>query len=716
MVPTVYFIENFNPISWAFSIWPRLFWQRFNKHQTVTACFIFDGLPLAVVLAKLSALITGVPVSKLEFRLANMKNQARESVRWRIVYGDLLRVQKSATATFAFRELTRNEGGLGRITDYLKKRLIDSSYWSRGNLWRSVHLIRVCQWYTEHQDRHVLRSEKGKDAVPQKKHRAKLFLEQIPWMGALDELAQECGVSIVPVRRSMNLRSRWRGIMPRWALDLARKFRYFQFGAPTRPTSPQFGATDEGRRARVAFEYYGQGNLDNPERHSDLFFWQQSTLDGADLLALLQFPQFPMNEQNWKEFATHGIGAIKLHPAASAVPGIPAYISTSSGRITSMISVPLHGPEGQWVRREEAQFQLLKERWRELFKQERLKVSLNWYKYTADHFAISDAMEDAGGISCIYQRAYEADPSAQNTISADIVFGFSQGVAGLERISGSQIKYHVTTGYLGDHRFELVRGNSQRIRKNLRDHGAKKILAFLDENSSDDPRWAPGHQFMQADYEFLLNKLLEEDWLGLVLKPKVPRTLRRRLGPVSKLLQQAEATGRCFIFEAHENAPPHGWHPPAEAGLASDLAVHGDLTAGTAGVECALAGVPTLLYDPMGWPSSPLYNLGLGETVFTDWETLWSACQRRLSDADGTSTIGDWTPLLDDIDPFRDGRASERIGTYVSWLLEGFRSGFDRERVMANAAERYCAAWGDDKITQVNWKQDPQIHQRGSSG
>ena len=57
--------------------------------------------------------------------------------------------------------------------------------------------------------------------------------------------------------------------------------------------------------------------------------------------------------------------------------------------------------------------------------------------------------------------------------------------------------------------------------------------------------------------------------------------------------------------------------------------------------------------------------------------------------------------MLDELDPFRDGRAAERMGTYLQWLIEGFRDGRDREAIMADAAERYCTTWGSDKVTQV---------------
>ena len=64
--------------------------------------------------------------------------------------------------------------------------------------------------------------------------------------------------------------------------------------------------------------------------------------------------------------------------------------------------------------------------------------------------------------------------------------------------------------------------------------------------------------------------------------------------------------------------------------------------------------------------------------------------------------FGDWSPMLEELDPFRDGRAAERMGTYLHWLIEGYKAGLERETVLADAAERYCARWGEDKITAVN--------------
>ena len=63
--------------------------------------------------------------------------------------------------------------------------------------------------------------------------------------------------------------------------------------------------------------------------------------------------------------------------------------------------------------------------------------------------------------------------------------------------------------------------------------------------------------------------------------------------------------------------------------------------------------------------------------------------------------------MLDELDPFRDGRAAERMGTYLQWLLEGFAAGLHRDTVMADAAERYAAQWGRDMIVNIGTTERP---------
>jgi len=64
----------------------------------------------------------------------------------------------------------------------------------------------------------------------------------------------------------------------------------------------------------------------------------------------------------------------------------------------------------------------------------------------------------------------------------------------------------------------------------------------------------------------------------------------------------------------------------------------------------------------------------------------------------GIDGFGDWSSIINDLDPFRDGNAAKRMGDYLHWLVQGFEEGLERETVMANAAEKYRKLWGNDKV------------------
>jgi hypothetical protein len=131
-------------------------------------------------------------------------------------------------------------------------------------------------------------------------------------------------------------------------------------------------------------------------------------------------------------------------------------------------------------------------------------------------------------------------------------------------------------------------------------------------------------------------------------------------------------------------------------------------------MEAALAGVPTLLLDRDGWPVSPLYRLGVGQVVFTSWPDLWAACQAHWRDPHGVPGLGDWTPMLDELDPFRDGLAARRMGNYLRDLLQGLQSGESRETVLARTAECYARQWGPDKVMRIgDSPREPAVSRMG---
>jgi hypothetical protein len=398
--------------------------------------------------------------------------------------------------------------------------------------------------------------------------------------------------------------------------------------------------------------------------------------------------------------------AVALNPGATAVSDVPVFSrSTGSGGtpdkhlITGAIDQEImRSPEGMALSSKLSDYRSIRDYWAKLFKHFNAKVYVTWYKFDGNHCAIADALQELGGITAIYQRSYQPYPFPQAVVNADLAFVYSPSMNAVERSGKSEIRYQITTGYMGDHRIPLLRDKPNSVSDSLRKQGAKWVLAFFDENSAEDTRWNTGHGLVRENYEFLLQKVLSEPWFGLIIKPKNTGTLRRRLGPVAELLNQAISTGRCYLYEA---GPFQSIHTPTEAAMQADLVVHGHLCAATAGMEAALAGVPTLLMDREGCTASPINRLGIGQVVFKDWDEMWEKSSEHWSTPGGLLGFGDWSSMLEELDPFRDGRAAERMGEYLRWVIEGFQQGLDRETVMADAAERYCAEWGSDKITEL---------------
>jgi hypothetical protein len=706
MKPALYFIEHLTLRAWVFNLWPRLFWSRIRQENRITRCYVIDGSGLSILIAKGTAWVIGTAVEKLAFSLVDVQDESGALIGLRILHQDMEEVQQYLMAGPEYQELDRLGILQDRLPIFLTKGITSATWNERSNTWRALLLVQLSAWKTK---------QMGSEGIP-----PILVLNRRPWISAITKYAHQNGVTVIPIRPPVSLQNILRRRVHPEIINTLRllRYRWRQQGLlssvqslfkpkPAAPgndpssSSQQSGITAQDPPLRVAVEYYGQLNLNHPELHSDLFFWQKSSMPGRDILLTFAYPADPLDEQKWVELKQHGIGAAVLHPGATTLPHLPVFTHrpVRNQTLPEGVSTAPNGLEQAWLKEQIANYQTLRSYWTSLFEIYGVRVYVTWSKNGGTHCAIADALQSLGGVTAIYQRSYESHPSPLTTVGADIVFGFSPAVAEIERRSNSVIRYHVTTGYLGDHRFPLLKSNAPTVRDQLQQHGAKHILCYTDENSGDDSRWHTGHPFMQMNYAFLLEKLMTNPWLGLVIKPKTPQTLHLRLGPVAELLKEAEATGRCHVFEG---GAIQGSYPPVAAGLAADVAIHGHLCAGTAGVELALAGTPTLLLDREGWPTSPLYQLGKGQVVFTDWEQLWEACTQHWATPGGIPGFGDWSSMLDELDPFRDGRAAERMGSYVQWLIEGFQSGLDRETIMADAAERYCAMWGRDKISEVN--------------
>jgi hypothetical protein len=659
----------------------RLLGRRLLKVEKADIYYI-DASKLGLHLSNLFKL----PLKILDFKLVDIRDEKDDLIRLRIAYFDFTEVQKKILKHPLFKQVIDACGSSSYLPQFLTKRISSFDLGTHDTVWRAMLLVHIALWQ---------KKQIGTDERPI------LFMRRRIWQEDINAYAKAQGVLPIVVsnmhysvktvvvmlcaRYMEGLRGVWMALKSGGILGLGR------FVA-ARYKNPSI-------KAPLAVEYYGHLNADSPELYSDMFFVQESDIEFSDTAFLFHLAQDPINEQKKALIDKLKLKAIALNPLAAKTRNTEMFSHWPMKNLPNLPQVPdsFNWRQSSWIRQQINLYAGQYDFWIDLFLRYETKVYVSWFNTHAAHCAISEAIFDASGVSVIYQRSYQELPSIETSIGADIAFAFSPLTSELERASLSKIKYHVVVGYMGDHRFELLKPKALELRRQLIEQGAVKIITFFDENSANDSRWHTGHEFMRDNYRFILTKLLEDPTLGIILKPKVPSSLRRRLGPDADLLQKALSTGRCLLLEG---GALHSSYPPALAALASDVTIHGHLCAATAGIESALAGVPTLLLDREGWSFSRLYALPGGKVVFKDWEHLWSAMSEHFKKP--VSGFGDWSPIINEIDPFRDGLAARRMGTYIQWLLEGFKAGLDRETVLANAAEQYASVWGKDKITSIN--------------
>ncbi|MDP3244330.1 MAG: hypothetical protein Q8M83_01585 [bacterium] len=691
-------IERLTVSSWLIYFLPYLI----SRRKEIKKIYFIDATKLGHFLARSTLLFFKIPFNKLKFKLVDIRDENGNLIRLRVEFFDFAEVKKEIFQSPLFQALLNNKNIVDALPAYLAKKIARFIYPFRDTIWRGLLIVHIANWQTRQE----------KDIQP---GAVWLFMERRLWMGAIKNYAAKYQVEIISTRnffyicglmfeRLVGYQRRTLKVVCIFLQQKAWLIKQliFERESLTINNAEKYGLKKEKSfPPKLGVEYYGHLNLDRHELKSDLFFLQGSDLLTEDILLLFKLPTLPLGEQEFKETKKHNIDVAVIDPRGTTISGVlmfnhwgSAIKKTSLSGISSKL---LNTPDGIWLRQEKVMYDLEYNYWFDVFARYNIKVYMTWEKFSATHIPITKALRDNQGISAIYTRSFEEFPSPGLMTRADIFFAFSKNSVEVERQSGSIIPYHVVTGYIGDHLFSLLREIASKVRADLQKHGARQIIAYSDENSRSDPRWHMGDEFMQGHYAFLLEKVLKEPWLGLVIKPKVPVTLKRRLGRVAELLEEAEATGRCFVFG---QGLFQGSYPPAVAALAADIAIHGHMNGGIAGIEAALTGTPTLMFDGEGWPVSSLYKLGRGSVVFTDWNELWKSLEDYIHNPKLMPKFGQWGSFLDEFDPFRDGRAAERVGTYLKWLLDGLKAGLPREKVMADAAERYGKIWGYDKVTE----------------
>jgi hypothetical protein len=220
-------------------------------------------------------------------------------------------------------------------------------------------------------------------------------------------------------------------------------------------------------------------------------------------------------------------------------------------------------------------------------------------------------------------------------------------------------------------------------RQRLKKNGCEYIIAVYDSTFGEDIY--NSKEVMREFYQTVLKWAIDDPSLGLIIKPKFGDKISELPG-IQGIINDLRERNQSIVLQDKTLS--------AEAALSADIAIGVGLN--TAVHEAALIGTPAIHLDLVGMDRcAPYYDEGRGSFIFTEDQSLRKAISRqRTGDRDD---LGEYGMLLDRIDPFRDGKAPERLGTYLSDLLDSISDNTLQEAIKA-ANANYGQNVGEDYV------------------
>lgn len=326
--------------------------------------------------------------------------------------------------------------------------------------------------------------------------------------------------------------------------------------------------------------------------------------------------------------------------------------------------------------------------WRDFFKAQRVRLHVGTFNTPVSQVV---ALQSLDALSCSYQFSLSSLPfTSDMTSGEDIRLAFSTYFEDLWQSIPPLAREYVTTGFVFDRGLRYHAGRkSGEVRQRMETRGVRYVLCFFDENTKDLWYYPATVAAAAEDYKFLFRWLEEDPSFGLVLKPKFAATLFERMPELKPLYDRAKATGRCeLLATAHHVSEIF----PIEAALEADVCV-GKIRGGTAALEAALAGIPTLLIDVEGFRSHPFHEWGRNRVVFEDWAALRRAVEQQRTRPGRVEGFGDWSSAKSDVDPFGDGEGTLRLGATLGWIHQALGRGLSGEEAIAYARAKFAERW-----------------------
>jgi hypothetical protein len=281
-----------------------------------------------------------------------------------------------------------------------------------------------------------------------------------------------------------------------------------------------------------------------------------------------------------------------------------------------------------------------------------------------------------------------------NTGFADLVFSWGEYNDGYFNSHNFKYRYLVQTGLIAG---ENITPYDEILGKELRNKFAKKVdfvITLFDSSHRLDSINSTTEMMIQF-YKQILNLILENETWGVLIKSKgISFQKIENLEMIQKPLRKLISEKRCVIPKLNARVIP--------ACHAADISLCFDIN--SAGFITGLAGKPAIYWDISGGFEHPLYQLNINDNIiFQNYDEIKKTLVRFK---DGNKIIGNHEKFLSMIDPFGDGRGSERAGRVIAAFLEGLDAGKTRDQSLKDAIDGFARKWGQDKVTVFGQRKD----------
>jgi len=252
--------------------------------------------------------------------------------------------------------------------------------------------------------------------------------------------------------------------------------------------------------------------------------------------------------------------------------------------------------------------------------------------------------------------------------------------------SHNHIAQIIIAGYPFDYLFSEVQLSTE-WRRSLTDNDASFCIALFDEVFGPNIHYS---RTMLIDfYNSFLNLVINNPDIGVIIKSKKPGILEE-LYEIQPTLTKALQTKRCLIVDNPQK------RLPVAASNAADISVGVGIS--SAVTEAVISGSRGLHYDCSQMLSHPFHDSGRNQFIFNNLNNLIDAINKYKNAAGSENETGKFSTILDQLDPFRDGKAYHRIEKYVADLLDSFEHGAKQMEALDIANTRYASLWGSDKV------------------